>query len=73
MYMYVLQLILGNALLYLLGNKMKIFYIITQSKRPYCIGSVNKHKMRMMYPGFQIFSSDISEFKGHLLSSEYID
>jgi hypothetical protein len=39
----------------------------------YNIGSLNKHKMQVMYKGYYIYECDMSEFKGHLLSSEYID
>jgi hypothetical protein len=52
---------------------MKVYYIIEMHRYMWSIGSFNKHKMEMMYRGKDIYECDISEFKGHLLSSEYID
>jgi hypothetical protein len=52
---------------------MKVYYIIANRGKLYTKGSFNKHKLEMMFKGYKIYECDISEFRGHLLSSEYID
>jgi hypothetical protein len=49
---------------------MKIFYIITTKG---CVGCMSRSKLEKMYRAYKIHTTNISEFKGHLLGSEYID
>ena len=48
---------------------MIVYYVVTTS---YSIGSFNKEKIIKMYGHSKILECDISEFTGHLLSSEYL-
>jgi hypothetical protein len=49
---------------------MKVFYIITTKG---CVGCMSRSKLEKMYRAHVIHTINISEFKGHLLGSEYID
>jgi hypothetical protein len=49
---------------------MKVFYIITTKG---CVGCMSRSKLEKMYRLHTIHTLDITEFKGHLLGSEYID
>jgi hypothetical protein len=48
---------------------MKVYYILTTTQY---IGCLNRHKLETMYRGKKIYDSDITEFKGHLLGSEWL-
>jgi hypothetical protein len=49
---------------------MKVFYIITTKG---CVGCMSRSKLEKMYKSQIIYTSDIADFKGHLLGTEYID
>ena len=49
---------------------MHVYYIISNKGN---IGCLNRSKLEKIYKTYNIFICDISEFKGHLLSSEYLD
>lgn len=49
---------------------MKVYYIKTPNEE---IGSLSEYKIKQMYNNKIIYVCDISDFKGKLLSSEYVD
>jgi len=49
---------------------MLVYYIITSKEQ---IGCFRQDKLSKMYPGFKHYYCDISDFKGHLLGSEWND
>jgi hypothetical protein len=52
---------------------MKVYYIEAGKHPTSNIGSFNEHKIVMMYNTHAIYSCEVWEFKGKLLSYEYID
>jgi hypothetical protein len=48
---------------------MKVFYIITTKG---CVGCMSRSKLEKMYISQTMYTIDISEFKGHLLGSEWL-
>lgn len=47
---------------------MTVYYIITSKGQ---VGCFRQDKLSNMYPGFKHYYCDISDFKGHLLGSEW--
>ncbi len=53
-----------------LANKMKVYYVTISKKN---IGCISFNKLDRMYGAYKIHSCDISDFKGQLLGSEWLD